>query len=259
MMVFGGYYQSGVCFNDSWVLTNANGNGGTSAWIQLQPQGIAPGTRAGHSAVYDPNTNTLIIFGGTDCEGNLYGDVWVLSNANGLSGTPTWIQLLPSGSAPSARQQHAAVYDSTHDRMIVFGGIDLSGNGLNDVWVLSNANGAGGAPAWSQLSPSGAPPSPRYAHTGVYDPASNRTTIFGGQETSGNDLSDVWVLSGADGLSRAPSWQQLGPFSPFFVEPKAFHTAVYNPSTKKMTVFGGLSDGNFGSADVWTLSNAIGK
>jgi hypothetical protein len=259
MMVFGGDYTSDACFNDSWVLTNANGNGGTSAWMQLQPQGTAPGTRAGHSAVYDPNTNTLIIFGGTDCEANLYNDVWVLSDANGLAGTPAWTQLLPSGNVPAARQQHSAVYDPTHNRMIVFGGSEANGAVSNDVWVLSNANGSGGAPSWSQVSPAGALPTARAAHTGVYDPASNRMTIFGGQDASSSILSDVWVLSGANGRSRTPSWQQLGPFTPFFVEPKAYHTAVYNSTTKRMTVFGGLSNGLWGSADIWTLSNAIGE
>ena len=58
----------------------------------------------------------------------------------------TWTQLSPSGTPPVARGLHGStgVYDSGNNRMIVFGGRDGSGNNLNDVWVLTNANGLGG-------------------------------------------------------------------------------------------------------------------
>src|ERR1039457_3882780 len=63
------------------------------------------------TAVYDPNSNRMIIFSGNDCFSTSYNDVWVLSNANGLTGTPAWTQLTPTGASPSARYGASAVYD----------------------------------------------------------------------------------------------------------------------------------------------------
>jgi hypothetical protein len=62
------------------------------------------------------------------------------------------------------------------------------------VWVLSNANGSGGTPAWTQLAPSGSAPSARYNLTAVF--ASGRMIVFDGCWSGGCPGNDVWVLSG---------------------------------------------------------------
>ena len=55
-----------------------------------------------------------------------------------------------------ARISHSAVYDPVRDRMVgyYFPGL---GYPLNDVWALSLA----GTPTWTQLTPTGTPPSAR--------------------------------------------------------------------------------------------------
>lgn len=238
------------------MLTNAAHVSGSPAWIQLAPTGTAPAPRLEQSAVYDVNTNSMIVFGGNDCFQTDFADVWVLSNANGLGGTPTWKQLTPSGTPPSARSGASAVYDSADNELIVFAGEDSTGSVNNDVWVLSGANGSGGAPAWTQLSPSGGPPTARVAQTAVYDATNNRMTIFGGDSATAL-LGDVWVLSDANGLGGTPTWIELGSFSTF-AEARAFHAAVYDPSTNKMIVFGGATGTGLGTNDVWVLSHANG-
>src|SRR5256885_14573931 len=91
-------------------------------------------------AVFPAATHCLFIrmrlFGGAS-----YNDVWVLSNANGLGGTPGWTNTVAQGAAgsPLGRVQPAAVYDASGKRMILFGG-DIFTTYYNDVWVLSNAN-----------------------------------------------------------------------------------------------------------------------
>src|SRR5260221_6002022 len=63
MIVFGGAEgNASPCANDVWVLTTATGLGGVPAWLQLSPTGGPPAPRAQHGAVYDPNTNTMIIY-----------------------------------------------------------------------------------------------------------------------------------------------------------------------------------------------------
>ena len=261
MMVFAGDPSVGFCsgaVNDVWVLTNADGTGGTPNWTQLSPTGGPPDIRQGPTAVYDSATNRLIAFGGySNACGSLSNAVWVLQNANGLGGTPVWTQLAPAGAPPAPRWAHSAVYDSANNRMVVFGG------GANDVWVLQNANGLGGTPSWAQLSPTGTPPTARSFATAVYDPAVNRLVVFGGVDASGR-LNDVWVLANANGLGGTPNWAQL---SPTGTPPskRDTHTAVFNPSTNRLVTFAGRTCTGacsgpefFALNDVWVLSNANG-
>jgi hypothetical protein len=129
-------------YNDVWVLTYANGVGGTPAWTQLSPVGTPPSARLNHRTVYDPASNRLIVFGGSDATGTL-NEVWVLTHANGLGGTPTWIQLSPPG-PPGRRFGFVAGYNANYNAMVVaMGRTDTPSFALyNDAWVLRDANGS---------------------------------------------------------------------------------------------------------------------
>lgn len=267
MIIFGGGLgNSSPCANDVWVLTDATGKTGTPAWVQIMPSGTAPSPRTQHVAAYDPNTNSMIIYGGQNCFSTTFADVWVLSEANGIGGTPTWTQLSPVGGGPGARVTGGVAYDSVNNRLIVFGGESQPGSILNnDVWVLSNANGQGGIPTWTKLAPSGTLPPARGGNSSAYDPKNNRLIIFGGS-SSCCMLNDVWILTNANGIGGTPAWTQLGPFS-LFAEGRFSPTGVYNPKTNKMTIFGGMTayDTNSNPVivvsvnDVWVLSHANGK
>jgi hypothetical protein len=174
------------------------------AWLQLSTSGGPPAPRLQHGAAYDPNTNSMIVYGGQNCFSTTFGDVWILSNSNGLGGTPTWTQLFPTGGGPGARAiTGGLVYDSADNRLIVFGGQSSTGSLENDVWILSNATGQGGTPAWMQVVPAGSLPAARADHSTVYDPKNNRLIIFGGADGSG-ELNDAWVLTNANGLGGTP-------------------------------------------------------
>ncbi len=234
----GGEGLPGPCAHDVWILDGANGQTGTSTWLPMTPSGTAPNARVHHTGVYDPGSNTLTVFGGNDCGSGFFNDVWVLSNANGEGGTPTWTQLHPSGSLPPARESSTAIYDSTSHIMTIYGG-DAGGAALGDVWVLSNANGQG-TPAWNQLSPTGTAPPPRSGHSAVYDTSSDRMSVFGGLDGT-LSLADSWILTFANGLGGAPAWIQL---SVQGTAPNVqFHSAVYDPTSNSMYVFAGTSSG----------------
>ncbi|MBV9303966.1 MAG: VCBS repeat-containing protein [Acidobacteriaceae bacterium] len=266
MIIFGGGLgNTAPCANDTWVLINANGVNGTPTWAQLNPTGSLPVPRILHTAVYDPASNRMIVFGGNNCftqGGVFYNDVWVLSNANGLGGAPIWTQLTPTGTPPSPRESHTAVYDPNSNEMIIFAGAaSVSGQVsdeylANDVWVLSNANGLGGTPAWSQLSPSGILPPQVNAATAVYDQISNRMTVFGGGDYVDN-FNIVSVLLNANGLGGAPTWIQLAtggtPASA-----RSNHSAVYDQNSGEMIVFGGVTPSDQPFNDTWVLTSASG-
>ena len=236
MIVFGG-----GCANDVWVLSDANRVNGTPTWTQLNPTGPAPAPRSFHSAVYDPTSNRMMVFGGSGCSSaDAYNDVWILSHADGLGGTPAWTQLTPSDGVPAVRERHTAVYDAKSNRMMVFGGAS-NGSFLNDVWVLSNANGWGGDSAWTRMSPSGTPISARADHTAMYDAKANRMIVFAGQGSAAFD--DVWALSNANGLRRTSRWSR---FSRAGKSPVAGAegTAVYDAGSRRVLAVGGDSAGS---------------
>jgi hypothetical protein len=256
MIIFGGcMFGCTPALNDVWVLTNANGLGaGTPTWTPLPVSGTAPSPRQSHRAVYDPASNRMIVYAGQNGAGtlgsNLYLEVWVLSNANGLGGTPTWTKLAPAGGPPSGAYYSAVVYDSANNRLTVFGGRSQSDVASNATWVLSNANGLGGTPTWTNLISEGAAgsPSPRDVTANFFDPATNRMVIHGypiGSET--------WVLSGANGLGGLPSWAQLvatGSPSP------ETQSATFDPASNRMIVY--TTRSSTSTNEVWVLDNANG-
>jgi hypothetical protein len=265
LMVFAGLNATGGT-NATWVLSNADGQGGSQQWTSVVPNGAAgaPPSRHGSSVAYDTTHNRLMIFGG--CLGGCLpvgNDVWVLTNANGLGGTPTWTQLSPSGTAPAGRQAAAVTYDNANNRLIIFGGQTggaSSGSTYSDVWVLTNANGLGGTPAWVQLAPSGGPPPGQYAPTAVYDASSNSAVVFGGAtKGTGVVANAVWRLSNANGLGSAPAWTNLvaegAAGSP---AARNRQVASYDATTNQMIVFGGCQASFCQSTDVWVLSSANG-
>ena len=229
MLVFGG--SDGTFRNDVWALSLS----GTPTWILLTPSGTPPAPRVDHTAIYDPVRDRMIVFGGASSS-TLLNDVWALS----LSGTPAWTSITPSGTPPSARYTHTAIYDPVRDRMVIFGG--SNGLFLNDVWALSLA----GTPAWTSVTTTGTAPY-RASHTCVYDPVRDRMVMFGGVDY-GSTLNDVWALSLATN-----AWTMT---SPVAGPPAARggHTAIYDSVNDRMVISGGLNFGVIG--DTWSLALA---
>ena len=259
MIVFGGGTGfPGPCVNDLWVVTHLNGVGGAPAWKPFAATGTLPGIREGQTAVYDQTNNKLIIFGGTDCAGNYYNDLWILSNADGSTANPSWAQVTPSGTGPAARSQATAIYDSVNNVMTVFGGGTTSTNVYGDVWTLTNANGLTGTPTWTQVSPTGTAPAARTGQSAIYDAANNRMMIYGGSNNHGKVLNDGWILTNANNIGTKPSWSQLIPTAagPF----RKSHTAIYDPVSDDMVIFGGDSQipQTFTDDHVLILSRANG-
>ena len=243
MIVFGSVGAASGVPNRVWVLTNANGLGGTPEWTELMPTGGPPAPRAQQMAVYDQANNRLIVYGGYTTGYAGLSDLWVLTNANGLDGTPQWISLSYSGGPPSKRIQSIPTYDAANNRMMIFGGCknpSVPCFMLNDVWVLSNANGVGGTPQFTQLYPAGGSPAPRGAYGIGYDGVSNRLMVFGGGGNYPvNHLNDTWVLTNANGLGGAPSWIQL---STATIPPGPYGmSSAYDSTTNELFVVGGVT------------------
>jgi hypothetical protein len=255
--------------SEVWVLSNANGLGGSPTWTQLAPTGTAPSSNSQSSAVYDRDSNRLIVYGGcsADCSPAL-SEVSVLTNANGLGGAPAWSQSVVTN--PQERVGHTAALDPLTGSMIAFGGnLAAFGTDQNDTRVLSDAAGVSSPSTWTTLAAVGGPPPIRTSHSAVYDPFSNRLMVMGGENLIGaccpydiSNYNDVWVLSNANGASGTPTWTQLAPAGKK-PSPRAWHSAVYDQPRNRILVFGGQVWSNPGQnnsalGDLWELTNANG-
>jgi len=190
-------------------------SGSTPSWSQPTITGGPPAARWGAVAVYQPSRTRMIVFGGankSDSSTTTYNnDVWELTLPTGGGGS-TWTQLYPTGTAPAGRRNPVAVFDPDRGdgtaRMVIYGGYSYSGGHYNDVWELTLP--ASGDGAWTQLSPTGQPPTPRRSASAAYDSVNDRMIVYGGRGTISSVnffLNDTWALT----LGVSPAWSNLDP------------------------------------------------
>ena len=185
MLVFGG--NDGAEQNDVWELDFSP----RPYWLKVYPGGIGPTAREGHTAVYDGFYDRMVVFGGNDGTNDL-NDLWALLFYAG----PNWVQLSP-GPGPSARRQATSIYDPLAAYMWLFGGVSGASQGNQDVWFLDLNS------RWTQLTPSGTPPSPRWG-CGLTRDNAGRLLVFGGQDAN-HYFNETWALQ----LYQNPAWSQL--------------------------------------------------
>ena len=233
------------------------------SWLALQPTGGPPSARSQATTVWDSGTNRLILFAGTTdgcATSSALNDIWLLTKANGQGGAGVWSQAAASGTPPSARQSHTAVYNATSNRMIVYGG-DACGTPTDGaVYVLTNANGNAVTPTWiAALAVSGTPDVVPSHHTATYDTTNNVMTVV----LSGAAPAEAWALTHADGNGGMPTWTQLAGTNLFTA---IDHAAVYDPSSNNVIVMDAatanvflLSHANgIGGASAWTMLSVPG-
>lgn len=153
--------------DETWTWTG-------SRWIQLFPSNHPIG-RSAHGMAYDPNHSRVVLFGGrraaTSPEGNIsvLNDTWVWDDG-------VWHQV-DTPNAPEARQLFAMTYDSTRDRVILFGGsrptaADASNfEATYDTWEFDGTT-------WTKIDVA-TPPQVNFPLL-AYDAQRNQTVLVGG-------------------------------------------------------------------------------
>ena len=240
MLVFGVMEAYGAT-NELWELSLS----GALTWTRLQTSGAKPAPRIGHVLLYDSVQDRLLFFGGADSV--TYNDCWALD----LAASPlAWSQGHPTGPLPPRRAYAQAVFDSVNNRAIVFGGVDsVFAKGfptgfLADVWALPFT----GPFAWTSLTPTGTPPSPRCGAAVIYDRPRQRMVLFGGYD--GGVDGDAFTLS----LGPSPAWAPLGA-SGGPPPARAFPGVICAAPQDRMILFGGYDGGT--RNDVWALDLAV--
>jgi hypothetical protein len=215
----------------------------TADWFQLNNGDVGPGERWGHTAIYDATGQRMVVFGGLGCVGHecgvLFNDTWALDLTSAA-----W-DSLDEGSGPSKRQDQRAVYDPLRRRMILFGGRGLGDILFNDTWAFDLASDT-----WTRLEDGSAAPSARYASAAVFDEATDRMILYGGDRSGA--LNDVWAFHPATN-----AWERLrtGEFGELSLQPagRYFASAVLDPARRRMIVYGGCASSSILYRDAWAL------
>ena len=221
------------------TLEQASGPGSADGtWLESPPP-----REFAAAVVLDTRRRQLVVYGGSD-RGLLQNTLWSL-RLDGLGG---WQHVATATSlAPPPLSYASAIYDSSKDRMIVFGGQDYRAL-YNVAWSLSLA----GTPQWSLLLPKGPFPPARSAALAVCDSRRNRIIVFGGQSYDDLYFNDVWALT----LGDTAQWTKLQPVG----TPPAGRIAadgIYDPDSDRVLVHGGFvhtgSHEIDASAELWQL------
>ena len=118
--------------------------------------------------------------------------------------TLTWTK--SPGNEAVARYCHSASYDSANDRLLIFGGLNKSGERLNDLWAYEFA-----AAQWVRLDDkdAGNAPAARFGHRSAYVEKDNELLVFGGilgenALYSFNLTTNTWSTVQTKGTSPVP-------------------------------------------------------
>jgi hypothetical protein len=215
-----------------------------------------PKPRQDFATSWDNSSHQLFVFGGTDSKtAASYNDLSAYSTI-----TNAWTLLQPDGQVPPPRYGAGAVWDTTLNIMLVFGGMTGAGRWArfyNDLWAYLPASNA-----WLLLSANGAPdaPSPR-AHAAVaWDLANNRLLLFAGQTNDSYTpglTNDLWAytFTGAAG-----SWSNLSPNDPSrnLPPPRQWASIAWDQPAGVLRMFGGKNVGSGAMSDTWAWSPLSG-
>lgn|GEM_PF-1328650 len=230
VLLFGGDATNHT--DDVWALTLS----GAPSWIELSPAGPGPTNRLEHTALYEPQQDRLIVFGGL-----FHNDAWALS----LGAPVAWSRLTAAGTPPEDTG-HQAVHDPARNRLIAFGGtrfwfpfetIHDRRATSNEVLALDLAT----SPVWHPLT---LMPQVRIGHGMVYDPVRDRMLMFGGRNLKGIPSYDenLWALP----LPDASRWTVMSSAG----LRRERHGFVHDPLNDRLIGLGGMEVGGGCSRDV---------
>ena len=179
VVIFGGVNGSSRT-NETWTYDGQD-------W-QLATSASSPSPRSNIQMAYDPVLGIGVLHGG-------YPGFWLLSDTWHWTSTG-WVQASPSGPTPGLRSDATLVYDPVSQRVLMFGGNDLTNR-----FGLTNATWAYDGTSWQQVS-SAMKPAPRQHERAVFDVSVGKCLLFGGRmddtpggccNFTGPALDDAWL------------------------------------------------------------------
>jgi len=199
--------------NDNWIFEISQ-----NRWTQLSSGGTPPSARYGHILV-PISGGKFLSFGGLSSDGYL-GDTRIYDSGTNYW---SWGNYVVS---PSSRAFSSAALDTKRNRVYLFGGENSSGVN-NELWYYDISGNS-----WNYVIQVSTPLG-RAAAGLVYLKKSDTLLLFGGHNSSGQRLGDLWHFS-----IDAATWTQITQQLP---KPSArhFHSMIYDDVLDKAVLFGG--------------------
>jgi hypothetical protein len=232
-ILFGGYDGTSR-LDDTWAFNYAD-----LKWYNMNPS-VRPTMRGHSSMVYVSSRKVMVLFGGTSIGTNRLADTWAYNYS-----TNTWYNITNNTNpkcVPTAREEHYMAYDSNNDRIIMYGGYDISYKYLNDTWEFNYTD-----ICWYNITKTAYLPLGRNNHKMVYENESQRVILFGGATSSSNWMDDTWEFNYTD-----KKWYQMDIIN----RPPArqFSGMTYDSKRDKIVIYGGDYNGNAPRYnDTWIL------
>jgi N-acetylneuraminic acid mutarotase len=179
--------------------------------------------------VYDSESDKAIIYGGS------ISDTWTNDMVDSTYAfdlnTQIWEEMEPSYS-PERRKDHAMVYDSESDLVVLFGGLGRDAGeptttiDLGDTWTYDY-----NSDSWSHKYPSTSPDA-RFLHNMAYDSESDKIILFGGAIGLSAGYDDTWAYD-----TNTNTWENMNPST--HPPNTMWHGMVYDSESDKIILHGG--------------------
>lgn len=172
-----------------------------------------------------------ILFGGRDANNVPMGTTFRFDGS-------TWQDLTAAGGPPP--RSAAAMTRLDSQQVLLFGGLDSNGTALGDAWIYSSAF------SWNRLLATRWPPA-RLNHALASDRNDNyRAYLFGGQDSNGVKLNDLWRLEAATlGMRWSPLTTSTRPSA------RDIHAMAFDDQRRRLVLFGGRDASNTFLNDTW--------
>ncbi len=175
------------------------------------------------SAVYDPQSRRVLIFGGYTFGRDYVNEFW------SWDGT-SWTQLARNRTAPANRSLASFFHDPISGKLILFGGIGRSRETnpvtrYGDMWSWDGSN-------WTEMTNVSLKPPARYGAQTSTDVMSGRTMLFGGKNDRELYLDDQWEWNGT-------TWTQVN--EPNRPEARMNGGFVFDLDRQRFILFGGFA------------------
>jgi len=258
-VMFGGTNTAGIATADTWEWDGSN-------WT-LRTPATSPSARSRAAMTFDSARNRTVLFGGFDGT-NLLGDTWEWDGTNwsqvttaaspsgrvtsmafdstrnrtvlfGGGGTlfylndtweydgVNWNLMSPATTTPSGRLSESMAFDASRGKVVMFGGVTTALT-FAETWEWSGTD-------WALVTTATVPPA-RSQHASFYASygTSNRVYIFGGRDSTGASLGDMWEYNGTD-------WTQITPAD--LPSARMSSAIAFDSNRGRAVLFGGNTGG----------------